>query len=65
MQVDIRDAERIKREKGQIILEKMTLEDDTIDLNFLSDIMLARYEELFEWINRDLISLQKDGRLPG
>lgn len=64
LQVDIRDAERIKREKGQIILEKMTLEDDTIDLNFLSDIMLARYEELFEWIGRDLVSLQKDGRLP-
>jgi len=63
LQVDIHDAERIKREKWQIVLEKTTMEDDSIDLNFLSDIMLARYEELFEWINRDLISLQKDGRL--
>ncbi len=65
LQVDIKDAERIKREKGIIMLEKVKDESETIDMWFLSDILLARYEEIFELINEHLIAANKDGRLPG
>ena len=64
LQVDIRDAERIKREKGLIIMDNRILEEDTVDIRFLSDIMIARYEEILELINEDLILHAKDGRLP-
>lgn len=64
LQVDIQDAERIKREKWMILLDKKTIEDESVDISFLSDIMLARYEEIFELINDHLIEANKDGRLP-
>lgn len=65
LQVDIKEAEAIKREKGTIILDNRTIEDEAVDVRFLSDIMTARYEEIFELIQQDLIKRQKDGRLPG
>ena len=65
LQVDIKDAERIKREKGVIIMDNTHIEDDSVDMWFLSEIMLARYEEIFELIQKDLVRYQKDGRLPG
>jgi cell division protein FtsA len=65
LQVDIKDAEQIKREKGVIMLGGTTREDEAIDVRFLSDIMIARYEEIFELIQEDLQSYDKDGRLPG
>lgn len=65
LQVDIKDAEHIKREKWVIIMDNRMLEDESVDMRFLSDIMVARYEEIFELINEDLILHQKDGRLPG
>ena len=64
LQVDIKDAEHIKREKGMINMDNRVFEDESVDLRFLSDIMVARYEEIFELINEDLILHQKDGRLP-
>ncbi len=64
LQVDIKDAERIKREKGAIMMEKVSNENETIDMGFLSDIMLARYEEIFELIQEHLQIANKDGRLP-
>jgi len=64
LQVDIKDAERIKREKWIINMEKVAHEDESIDMWFLSDIMLARYEEIFELINEHLQVVEKDGRLP-
>jgi len=64
LQVDIKDAEHIKREKWVIIMDNRMLEDESVDMRFLSDIMIARYEEIFEFINEDLILHQKDGRLP-
>lgn len=39
--------------------------DEGIDRNFLSDIIAARYEEIFMKINKKLKKHQKDGRLPG
>lgn len=64
LQLDIKDAERAKREKGLILLDNTKIEDDTIDVRFLSDIMIARYEEIFELIQEHLIEENKDGRLP-
>ncbi|MBP9691352.1 hypothetical protein KBD81_04710 [Candidatus Woesebacteria bacterium] len=65
LQLDIKDAEQIKKEKGQIIMDSRTLDEESVDMRFLSDIMIARYEEIFEIINEDLIHHHKDGRLPG
>jgi cell division ATPase FtsA len=36
-----------------------------MDIHFLSDIISARYEEIFEKINTHLKKLDRDGRLPG
>ncbi|USN56149.1 MAG: hypothetical protein H6765_08405 [Candidatus Peribacteria bacterium] len=65
LQVDIKDAEQIKREKGSISLGAINSADDAVDSSFLSDIMIARYEEIFELISEDLQQNEKDGRLPG
>lgn len=64
LQVDIKEAEQIKREKGTIILDNRSVEDEAVDMRFLSDIIVARYEEIFELIQRELIKRQRDGRLP-
>ena len=64
LQVDIRDAEQIKREQGSVLWQPAVEATDTIDKRFLNDIMTARYEEIFELIQEDLIKHQKDGRLP-
>lgn len=65
MQVDIKEAEHIKTEKG-IILAKHERGDDTeLDAGFLSEIISARYEEIFDKINTRLKKLHKDGRLAG
>ena len=65
MQID--EAERIKKEEGQILEEGSykALPEDPVDRNFLSDIIGARYEEIFVKINKRLKKQQKDGRLPG
>lgn len=34
-------------------------------MGFLSDIMLARYEEIFEYIQQHLVHIKRDGRLAG
>lgn len=65
LQVDIKDAEQIKREKWAIMLWGNVRSDDSIDSSFLSDIMIARYEEILELIQEDLQRHEKDGRLPG
>jgi len=36
-----------------------------MDIHFLSDIISARYEEIFEKIQDHLVKLDRDGRLPG
>jgi len=64
LQVDIRDAEQIKREQGSVLHQPTVSQEDTIDKRFLNDIMTARYEEIFELIQEDLVRHQKDGRLP-
>ncbi|MEF2176094.1 MAG: cell division protein FtsA [Candidatus Absconditabacteria bacterium] len=66
LQIDISEAEKLKREKGIILMGDEKIEaDESIDIKFLSDIIAARYEEIFERINDDLRDLGKDGKLPG
>ena len=67
LQIDIKDAEQIKKEHGAVLqqMPTETTTDETIDKRFLTDIMTARYEEIFEIIQEDLVKHQKDGRLPG
>lgn len=66
MQVDIREAEEIKRSYGSAIIQKeRTTDDSSIDSLFLSDVINARYEEIFLKINNHLKSIERDGRLAG
>jgi cell division ATPase FtsA len=46
-------------------MDKMMQSNETIDMKFMTDIVVARYEEIFEMIEEDLIDRNKDGRLPG
>lgn len=65
LQIDINEAEKIKREKWVISLEDPRSKDeDSIDVSFLSDILTARYEEIFEKINEVLVNAWRDWKLP-
>lgn len=65
LQIDISEAEKLKREKWIILMWDEKIEaDESIDIKFLSDIIAARYEEIFERINDDLRDLWKDWKLP-
>ncbi len=64
MQVDIKEAEEIKRTHGSAIIQKeRSIDDSPIDSLFLSDVINARYEEIFLKINEHLKNLERDGRL--
>jgi cell division protein FtsA len=66
MQVDIKEAETIKKSHWTALLENKQASNDTsLDIHFLSDIINARYEEIFLKINKQLKKLDKDRRLPG
>ncbi|MCF7834674.1 cell division protein FtsA [Candidatus Gracilibacteria bacterium] len=65
MQVDIKEAENIKKTNGTAIVDVNLSEDSAIDVHFLSDIINARYEEIFLKINDHLKRLDRDGRLAG
>lgn len=65
MQVDIKEAEDIKKTHWSAIVHKERIpEESPIDTLFLSDIINARYEEIFLKINRHLKELDRDWRLP-
>lgn len=65
LQIDIKEAEVLKREKASIIMDKIMQSNETIDMKFMTDIVVARYEEIFEMIEENLIDRNKDWRLPG
>lgn len=66
MQIDIKEAEDLKRSYGTALLSKETIpENSPVDMIFLSDIINARYEEIFNKVNSHLKLLEKDGKLPG
>ncbi len=64
MQIDIKDAEVLKKTYWTAINEKISSESE-IDSEFLSEIIWARYEEIFIKINNILEDLWKDRKLPG
>lgn len=64
MQVDIKEAEEIKKTHGMAILSEGITKDSELDLLFLSDIINARYEEIFMKVNQHLERIEKDWRLP-
>jgi len=65
MQIDIKEAEDIKRSYGTALLNKNEIpENSPVDMLFLSDIVNARYEEIFIKANNHLKQLDKDGKLP-
>jgi len=66
MQIDIKEAENIKKSYGSTLAEKDNIDpESSLDLHFLSDIISARYEEILLKINEHLEILDKDRRLPG
>lgn len=65
MQMDIKEAEDIKKTHWTAIVDKNNLENMPVDIHFLTDIISSRYEQIFERINSHLQALDKDGRLPG
>ncbi len=62
LQVDISEAERIKREYWILKPEEID-ENSNLDLKFVSEIISARYEDIFEKINLQLIELERDWKL--
>ncbi|HRX63719.1 MAG TPA: cell division protein FtsA [Candidatus Absconditabacterales bacterium] len=65
MQIDIKEAEDIKKSHGTAIVDKNISEDSPLDIHFLTEIISSRYEEIFGRINKHLEHLDRDGRLPG
>ena len=65
MQVDIKDAEEIKRTLGTALMTEDIMTDTEMDVAFLSEIINARYEEIFNKIITRLQKIDKDWRLPG
>lgn len=65
MQIDIAEAEWLKINHGQLLQneEGQIQEQEGIDAHFLANIITARYEEIFEKIQKKLVSLDKDWRL--
>ena len=64
MQVDIKEAEDIKKSNWSCIIDSETPQDLPLDTHFLTEIISARYEQIFWKINEHLFRLEKDWRLP-
>ncbi len=64
LQQDYKEAEQIKKEKGMILTNEETNEDEQLDTRFLSEIIGARYEDIFEAIEEKMEELGVDGKLP-
>ncbi len=62
LQVDIKEAETIKVGTW-LSIDTTGTTNDRLDLTFLNNVITSRYEEIFEYINDQLISIDKDGRL--
>ena len=64
MQIDIKEAEEIKRTHGLAMITDGITKDTEMDIAFLTEIINARYEEIFLKINQHLERIEKDWRLP-
>ncbi|HRU50490.1 MAG TPA: cell division FtsA domain-containing protein, partial [Candidatus Absconditabacterales bacterium] len=65
MQIDIKEAEDIKKTHGTAIVDKHVTEDTPLDIHFLTEIISSRYEEIFNKINNHLVKIDRDGKLAG
>lgn len=63
LQMDIKEAEMLKREKWIILLDGQKVEESDVDINFLSEIISARYEDIFEKIKKALEEYWLEGKL--
>ena len=63
MQIDIKEAEEIKKTHWTAIIDKTNIENTALDSHFLTEIISSRYEAIFEKINNHLKLLDKDWRL--
>ncbi len=64
LQVDIKEAEEIKKRFGSHAVWEKPDPDMPIDQSFLQEIIWARYEQIFGYCQEHLIDLEKDARLP-
>ncbi len=64
MQVDVNEAENTKINYWQLHSPALK-NSESIDSQFLANIITARYEEILSLIQKDLKRIDKDGRLPG
>ncbi len=65
LQLDINEAELIKRQKWTVSVSQEIEDEESVDIAFLSDVILARYEEIFEEINEKLKEIDRSAKLPG
>ena len=64
LQIDIKEAEDIKKTNWSCILDDESPKDLPLDTHFLTEIISARYEQIFKKINEHLFKLEKDWRSP-
>ena len=64
LQVDIKEAEEIKRRFGQPQQTDKVDVDMPIDQSFLQEVIWARYEQIFGLCEEHLELLERDARLP-
>ena len=64
MQIDIKEAEENKKTNWSCIIDWEAPTDLPLDTHFLTEIISARYEQIFKKINEHLFKLEKDWRLP-
>lgn len=64
LQVDIKEAEEIKKRFGQQPMGDTPDPDMPIDQSFLTEIIGARYEQIYGLCEEHLVSLERDARLP-
>lgn len=59
MQVDIKEAEEMKKNNG-ILMSNEPQMDTQIDVGFLSEIIGARYEQIFEIVNERFGAIDRE-----
>jgi len=64
MQIDIKEAEDNKKKYGMAMITEGITPDSEMDIVFLTEIINARYEEIFTKINQHLARIERDWRLP-
>ena len=64
MQIDIKEAEDSKKKYGMAMITDWITPESEMDIVFLTEIINARYEEIFSKINQHLARIERDWRLP-